>query len=693
MNQQRLLFEYSPVFVLLCIALGLLYAYLLYKSKHTWPKRTNQILFVFRAILVSFLAFLLIDPILKLTLNELENPSIVFLVDNSVSVKEGMDSLQWQGIEDQLESTMDELKSQGYNVEVATLEEGEIEDIVFNHPTSDLNGAVRDRVGQYEGKNLAGVVVLSDGIYNSGSSPLYSPSRIPIHTIGVGDSTERIDLVLRNVLYNKIAYQGNQFPLRAEVLIRGINAQEVVVSAYQKGKLIARDSKNSGNNSILDFDFQIDANEKGLQRIDISVAPIGQERNRKNNYASAFVEVVEGKKKILLVAPAPHPDIKAIRTVVEENANYEFVVHIPGVSDAPPEALRTENIDLAIFQQVIDYSGKTTPLFKQLLENGTSLFIMLGDRSNLRQLAANGIPLTFENPGQWDAVTPVINADFKDFGFSDKLNGIFARYPPARVPFGKFAYPANANVLLFQRIGRVNTDRPLLFTTISNDQKMAVLTGDGVWRWRLDEYAETEKTEGFDDVFSKLIQYLSTREDKRKFRSFPLQNEFTASEPVIFESQAYNELFEQVFGQKVDIELVNEKGEKFQYSYITSPANSRYRIGGLTEGVYTYTSSTDLSGVKQSVKGEFLVAEQNIESQNLTADFNLLRQWSANTGGNFYQVSDLQKLETDFASVEAQSLIHSEESFNPLINLKLVFFFLLALISVEWFTRKYMGGY
>ena len=222
---------------------------------------------------------------------------------------------------------------------------------------------------------------------------------------------------------------------------------------------------------------------------------------------------------------------------------------------------------------------------------------------------------------------------------------------------------------------------------------MAVLTGDGVWRWRLDEYAETQKTEGFDDVFSKLIQYLSTREDKRKFRSFPLQNEFTASESVIFESQVYNELFEQVFGQKVDIELVNEKGEKLQYSYITSPANSRYRIGGLTEGVYTYNSSTDINGVKQSVKGEFLVAEQNIESQNLTADFNLLRQWSANTGGNFYPVSDLEKLETDFATVEAQSLIHSEESFNPLINLKLVFFFLLALITVEWFARKYMGGY
>lgn len=630
---------------------------------------------------------------MKLTLNKYEKPSIVFLVDNSVSVKEGMDSLQWSNIDKQLESTMDELASHGFDVEMTTLDENRNPNIVFDHPTSDLNGVVRNLMGQYEGKNLAGLVVLSDGIYNSGSSPLYSPSRVPVYTVGVGDTTERIDIVLRNVLYNKIAYQGNQFPLRAEVLIGGVSSQNIIVSAYQKGKLIARDSKNSGNKSILDFDFQLDANEKGLQRIDISVTPIAQERNKKNNYATAFVEVVEGKKKILMVAPAPHPDIKAIRTVVEENANYEFGVYIPGISDALPEALQPENIDLAIFQQAIDYSGKTTSLFKKLLEGGTSLFIMLGDRSNLRQLAANGIPLTFENPGQWDEVTPVINADFKDFGFSDKLNSIFSRYPPARVPFGKFTYPPNANILLYQRIGRVTTDRSLLFTATSNDQKMAVLLGDGVWKWRLDEFAETQKTEGFDDVFSKLIQYLSTREDKSKFRSFPLQNEFTASEPVVFESQVYNELFEQVFGQKIEIELINEKGDKFQYSYITSPGNSKYRIGGLDEGVYAYTSSTDLNGVKQYVKGEFLVSEQNIESQNLTADFNLLRKWAGNTGGNFYPADNLQKLEEDFSKVKAQSLIHSEESFNPLINLKLVFFFLLALITVEWFTRKYMGGY
>ncbi|MFT7158757.1 MAG: hypothetical protein ACI8Q1_003791, partial [Parvicella sp.] len=36
---------------------------------------------------------------------------------------------------------------------------------------------------------------------------------------------------------------------------------------------------------------------------------------------------------------------------------------------------------------------------------------------------------------------------------------------------------------------------------------------------------------------------------------------------------------------------------------------------------------------------------------------------------------------------------HSNEDFLAIINLKWLFFFLLALLSIEWFSRKYSGGY
>jgi hypothetical protein len=38
-------------------------------------------------------------------------------------------------------------------------------------------------------------------------------------------------------------------------------------------------------------------------------------------------------------------------------------------------------------------------------------------------------------------------------------------------------------------------------------------------------------------------------------------------------------------------------------------------------------------------------------------------------------------------------VIHSEESYNHLVNLKWVFWMFVAMISVEWFARKFFGSY
>jgi hypothetical protein len=405
------------------------------------------------------------------------------------------------------------------------------------------------------------------------------------------------------------------------------------------------------------------------------------------------VEVVEGRKKILLIAPAPHPDIKAIKAVVDNNFNYELVVHIPGVTELNPSMLKPNAAELVIFHQVADRNNRTASLYQQFKNSSASLLLIIGMQSNLRQLVANQIPLNFEGNGQWDEVTPVINTTFRDFNFLENSNGVFTKYPPLNVPFGKFSFPTNASILLYQRIGSVATDRPLLLTWAEDKHKVAAIVGEGFWKWRLSEYSNTEKTIVFDDVFSKLIQYLSTLEDKRKFKSFAIQNEFSEATPVVIESQLYNDLFEPIYGNTIAIELKNEKGEITSYQYTTSPGGSRYQIGGLVEGVYQFKSSTDIQGKREQVGGQFLVTAQNIESQNLTADFGLLRKLSLATGGKFYLANEITQLKTDVENEKPQAIIRSNESFNSLINLKWFCFLLLALIATEWFFRKYHGGY
>jgi hypothetical protein len=689
---QHLIFEYSPLYIIVCIALGIGYAFILYRAKHAWSKKVNQGLFLLRAVLVALLAFLLIGPILKLTNNIFEKPTMVFLVDNSLSISETLDSLERQKIRELISKASKSIGGAGFEVVIRNLSAND-EALIFNQPNSDLTGAIRSVTSDYEGKNLASIVLLSDGIYNSGASPLYSPLRIPINTIGLGDTTQRTDLVLKNLAFNKIAYQGNKYPLRAEVQSLGLANQEVKVSVFQTGKLLAQQIKNSGNKSLLIFDFQLEANEKGLQQILVVVEPHSLEANEKNNRSSAFIEVVEGKKKILVIAPAPHPDLKALRSVIEKNSNYEFILHIPGVQEVEANLLQPGKADLVVFHEVLDIQRKTTALYTRLSKGPSSLMVIISKGTDVRSLAANGIPLIFENSSQWDDVTPVINPIFRDFGFAENVNNSFSKYPPVAVPFGKFTFPANASSLLYQRIGNVTTDRPLILTYDDNGRKTGVVISDGIWRWRLNEFLESEKTVAFDEVFSKLIQYLSSQEDKRKFRSFPIQNEFTDSEQVTFESQIYNDLYEQVYGNKVDLKITDQNGKVTSYNYITSPGGSRYRMGAMGEGVFHYDASTILDGKREAVRGEFLVTAQNIESQNLTADFGLLRKLAVGTGGKFYTTNQFDQLTNDLTKAEARSLIHSEDSFNPLINLKWVFFLLLLIVSAEWFLRKFLGAY
>lgn len=190
-----------------------------------------------------------------------------------------------------------------------------------------------------------------------------------------------------------------------------------------------------------------------------------------------------------------------------------------------------------------------------------------------------------------------------------------------------------------------------------------------------------------------MIQYLSTTDDKSRFKSYPVEQQFSDTEAVVFESQVYNEIYEPVFGNRINLEVTNDAGKKFNYNYVISPGNARYQIGGLKEGIYKYTASTTINGKEEKVRGQFLITAQQAELQNLTADFDLLRKLSASTGGKFYHVSETGKLQSDLSKKEASSVIHTEEKYDNLLNLKWVFFLLLALISAEWFLRKFYGGY
>jgi hypothetical protein len=116
-------------------------------------------------------------------------------------------------------------------------------------------------------------------------------------------------------------------------------------------------------------------------------------------------------------------------------------------------------------------------------------------------------------------------------------------------------------------------------------------------------------------------------------------------------------------------------------------------MGGQTEGVYRYTASTDLDGKREVVQGQFIVVRKLLEMQNLTADFSLLRRLSAASGGRFFTVGETSARTEFLLTQEAQGRIHTEETYDSVINLRWIFLLLLLLGATEWFLRKWSGGY
>jgi len=684
--------EYPLWFIIFCIIAGLGYSWILYLKSGPWGNSTNRILSAIRFVIVSVLVFLLLNPLIKQILSVVEKPAVVVAIDNSQSILNSTDTIQISGVLSSINEIKDGLISEGYDVELRTLEKvvDKVDEIIYDQQVTNIDALLKDIQSSFEGRNLVGTVLLSDGKYNQGMSPTFFPYGFTVYSVGLGDTTRKEDLILKNVYYNKIAYQGNKFPIRVEVLNQGFLNSQSSVSIKQNGKTLQSKRINFTNdNSLSVIDFSIEAKEKGVQRYQVEVKVLQRESVIANNRKQLFIDVIEGKQKILLLAPAAHPDIKVLRAVIESNDNYEFDHFIPGMTE-----LKTGKYDLVINHQAYDKFNRTSKYLKQFQDKKTPILYILGKQTNLVIMSRENVGFNFKMiRNQTDVVAPTYNDTYSKFNYNTDYNSLIKEFPPIKVPYGTFELTSDAEVLLFQKVGSITTNKPLVYTVEGIDSKAGYILGDGFWQWRMQEYALTESTAAFDELFLKLIQYLSTKEDKRKFKVFTAKSEYYDNETIQIQAELYNEIYERIYGNEVVLNITSENGFQQKYTFTTSTSNSALKLSGLKEGIYTYQATTSRGSKRESASGRFTVRKLQLELLDQSADFAILRDLSTNTKGRFFHASDISDINATFKELNARTVVHSQEDFSSIINIKLIFFMLLLLISTEWFARKYGGGY
>ncbi|WP_245849675.1 vWA domain-containing protein [Hymenobacter crusticola] len=684
----------SPWFILLCLAAGAGYAALLYSAKAPWSKPLNYGLALLRFLVVSFLCFLLLSPFVKSTSTTTEKPTVVLAVDNSQSVGLFTPPAVLSQASTGLQQLATTLRGRGFNVETRTLDPNartsRPDSLRFQVPATDLNGLLSGVQEAYDGRNLAGVVLVSDGIVNQGQSPVYSQFNFPIYSVAVGDTVPKKDLSLPALTYNRVAFSGNRFPIEAEIGYDGFSGGVATVQLREKGRVLETKRVTlAPNQRRQKTTFLITAPAPGKRRYEVVIEKQPGEFTTLNNSKFAYVEVVKGKLRVLLAGAAPHPDLKALRAAILQNDNFDLVSYLPGI--AP---LKAQDYDVAILHQIPARGGAGAEVLAQIRTKRTPAFYILGAQSDLNAYNTLGSGLTITPRGtQTDDVTPVPNPAFSRFTFEEEALRRFAAYPPAAVPFGDLRLGGGAEAALFQQVGKVSTQKPLLVLGGLPTQKQATLLTDGSWQWRLQEAADhDDRPEAYDRMIIRTLQLLTQNANKKRLDVYPTQDAFTTADDVTFGAETYNAIFERIYGQQISLTLTDEKNKTRTFSYTTGEDGAPLHLGSLPGGLYRYQARATLGGQAQQDRGELLVQEQQLEALDARANHNLLYQLSRRNNSRLYYPSQFAQLTQDIQKADYKPVLYSQEDLKDLINLKWLFFLLLALITTEWATRKYSGG-
>ena len=680
--------DFSPWFIPLCLVVGIGYALILYSKKSPWNKNFNRILFALRAVAVALLCFFLLGPLLNQLNFFEEEPIVVLAIDDSASIKDAYDSVRFEQIKATLAQLESQLENEDYELRIRGIDGyyNSLDEIRFESQSTDLHKVLQSVRQDFEQQNLAATILASDGIDNYGSSPQFLTLNYPVYSLGMGDTIPAQDLSISKINYNKIVYEGNQFPLVVDILNNGYVGEDVFVDVLKNGTVVKSQSVNlSGDQQINSFEFILDAENIGIDTYQVSIRQKPDESSTNNNTRTAFIEVVDSKQKILIAAAAPHPDIKALREVIESKDGVEVGLYLDGITEEAPEG----PFDLIILHQLPQLTDLPAWL-NSGIENTNTWFISgVEDLNSINRI--NPV-ISYNNFGQSDAVIPNVNPNFELFQIDEDLKYRAINYPPVRAPYGNFELKNSASIYLYQKIGSAETNRPLLTIYNGDERKSAVFSGAGFWKWRLQESGQYDDAKLFDEIFGKLIQYLATKDDKRNFRVNTTNESYFDSESVEFITEVYNELYEKVYDYNIDLTITNSQGETEEYNYVNSPTEN-FKISSLKPGVYNYRASTSLAGKREIAEGSFSVEELALEDINLTANHQLLRNISGNSGGDFFLLEDYGQALAKIKELNPRPITRSNERLSPIINNPLWLFVLLVLLSTEWFLRKYHGSY
>ncbi|ARN77575.1 hypothetical protein BST97_05985 [Nonlabens spongiae] len=668
----------TVLWILIAALVAAFIAFFQYGSFFSKNKTTSWGFGVLRFFTVLTILLLLLLPVFRSTEYETELPKLIILADDSESVEylSQTDNLK-QDFRDLIANND---LSERFDVNPFSFDSylKPANSLTLRGKQSDLQNALSEILNLYKDDQKA-IVVLSDGIQNSGTSYEYLnlPTNTKLYPIVYGDTTRYADLEITQINLNRYSYLNNEFPVEAIVNYSGEDPVRSRFTVSEGNEILYSQDLSFGANSDSEIiNFELKSTSVGLKSMRAQVTPLDNEKNKENNSRSFAVEVIDEQAKILIHASAPHPDLGALKKAIQSNPQRSAEI-----------LFGSQEADYNAYNLVILYGVDSafSSRIDRLNESGLNAWFILGKNSRLDILNQSLPEINIEENIETDEVQPLINFSYSNFNLEEFDYG---DYPPVETPYGSWSFNTPVDVLVYKKISGIETDQPFWFTYESGSRRIAVSALNGLWRWRSQAYLENKNFEDFDDLVNGQIQYLASNQ---------LRNRLTVDAPAIFEQTNVIKIEANYLDKNyqfdnnavLDLKIVMEENDStFTRPFVLAGSLFQVDLAGLDAGSYKYTVSVQNENLTRT--GFFEVMDFNPEQTTTTAYAQGFEKLVGSQ--NVYYQGDLDKVIDALSSDQiARPIERKKFAYLGLIDFEYLMILLGLLLGAEWFLRKYNG--
>jgi len=591
-------------------------------------------------------------------------------------------------------------------------------------PLTAVGDALREVLNRKRGQPLAGVLLVTDGVNNSGSSPgdaaaLLRQEGVPLYVYGVGITSPR-DIIVANVFAPEVTFVRDQVTATVRVRSQGLEGESADLLLKLGGSVVARSRVMFGGDGEQVVPMRFTPNREGEYQLEASIEPRSDEAVTDNNVFTHPLRVIDAKIKVLMVEQAPRWEFRYLQAMLLRDRRVEVKCYLvegdPGISraeDSPYLAQlpgRKEELfkyDLIVFGDVDPGSVTAAQLenMSELVSKFGGAFVLVAGKRWSPQAYRRGIleqmlPVEYR-PGSSSAATEVqadkpIRLELTAAGrassmlrLSDKdeeNEALWDQLPPVYWVAPVIRPKPAAQVLLVDpdplketRFGKMPV---VALQQYGLGQVMFVGT-DNTWRWRKnvgDAY--------YTAIWGQIAQRVSLQRllgvSKRTQLSTDRQNYVTGDRVTIF-ARLYSAGFDPVQEPSVAgvFGLKNGEGARPEVTLRPVPEQPGLYRGELVApvaGSYQFFVESD-----PEVPLDFNVSEPQFEFGETAMNEKMLREMARETGGAFFREEELHKVpETITARSElVRSPLEVELWASPAY-----FLLLLGVVTAEWILRK-----